>query len=427
MISDAGPTEAYVWIWLPGATDPVVAGRLAEAGGQLIFNYGRSYLARPDAISLYDPELPLRAGIQRPRAGLSLPSCLRDAAPDAWGRRVIINRRLGSAGAGVDPGRFGELLYLLESGSDRIGALDVQAGATRYVARDAPAASLEDLQHAADLVERGAVLAPDLAAALLHGTSIGGARPKAAIVSGGQSFIAKFSLRSDLYGVVEAEYVAMRLAAEIGLQAAPVQLIRTAGRSVLLVERFDREHTARGRLRHGVVSGLTLLGLDEMMARYASYEDLATIIRHRFAAPKAALRELFGRLVFHVLCGNTDDHARNHAAFWNGRDLALTPAYDICPVPRAGGEATQAMRILGDESFSRIELCLRAASAHLLAPDEATSLVLHQIAVIKRRWPALCAEAGTSEVDRALMWRRAWFNPSVFEGAPAAVAEAADA
>lgn len=40
--------EAYVWIWLPGQTDPVVAGRLTvdtEFGGQsrLLFNYGRSY------------------------------------------------------------------------------------------------------------------------------------------------------------------------------------------------------------------------------------------------------------------------------------------------------------------------------------------------------------------------------------------------
>lgn len=92
-----------------------------------------------------------------------------------------------------------------------------------------------------------------------------------------------------------------------------------------------------------MVSALTLLELEEMMARYASYEDLATIIRHRFTSPKEALRELFGRMALNILCGNTDDHARNHAAFWNGKDLSLTPAYDICPQARTGGEGTQAI------------------------------------------------------------------------------------
>jgi serine/threonine-protein kinase HipA len=60
-----------------------------------------------------------------------------------------------------------------------------------------------------------------------------------------------------------------------------------------------------------------------MMARYASYETLAEIIRHRLAAPRATLRELFGRLVFNILSDNTDDHARNHAAFWDGAGLTL--------------------------------------------------------------------------------------------------------
>ena len=63
MTSKSAPTEAYVWVWLPGETTPVVAGRLASAGDQLQFNYGRSYLARKDAVSLYEPELPLKPGV----------------------------------------------------------------------------------------------------------------------------------------------------------------------------------------------------------------------------------------------------------------------------------------------------------------------------------------------------------------------------
>ena len=420
--SEAAPVEAFVWVWLPGETTPVVAGRLVAADGRLLFNYGRSYLARNNAMPLYEPELPLKAGVLPLLNGLPMPSCLRDAAPDAWGRRVILNRKFGSRGPDVDVAALDELTYLLESGSDRIGALDFQTSPTDYVAREAAAASLDDLINAAASVERGDPLTPELDRALLHGSSIGGARPKATISAADRKYVAKFSSQNDLYSVVKAEYVAMRLAAEVGIDAAPVSLRRAAGKDVLLVARFDREASASGWRRRVMVSALTLLELDEMMARYASYEDLATIIRHRFAAPRQTLKELFRRMLFNVLCGNTDDHARNHSAFWDGRRLTITPAYDICPQARSGGEATQAMLILRDERKSRIGLCLEAAPLFLLTGEEALVVAQRQITTIRDRWPAICAEAGLSEVDRNLLWRRQFLNPFAFEDAPPTLA-----
>ncbi len=85
MTSDSrGPGQAFIWIWLPGATSPVVAGKLTADGDRLLFNYGRSYLRREDAISIHDPELPLRPGFMPLLPGLKMPGCIRDAAPDAW-------------------------------------------------------------------------------------------------------------------------------------------------------------------------------------------------------------------------------------------------------------------------------------------------------------------------------------------------------
>ena len=419
MTSDTGYQEAFVWFWLPGETRPVVAGRLALTGDrQLVFNYGRSYLARTNAIPLYEPELPLRPGVLPLLSGLSMPNCIRDAAPDAWGRRVLINRKLGTSGHDIDTTQLDELTYLLESGSDRAGALDFQVSATDYAAREAATASLDDLFNAVDRVEKGIPLNPDVDSALFHGSSIGGARPKAMIVADGKKYVAKFSSQNDLYSVVKAEYIAMRLAAAVGLSVAPVRLEQAGGKDVLLVERFDRDKVASGWRRRAMVSALTLLGLDEMMARYASYEDLATVIRHRFAAPRDTLKELFARMLYNVLCGNTDDHARNHAAFWDGRALTLTPAYDICPQARAGGEASQAMLIIGDERLSQIAVCLKAAPAFLLGRDDALALARGQITTIRDRWDALCAEADLTEVDRNLLWRRQFLNPFAFEGAP---------
>ena len=172
-ISDrAGASDTFVWVWLPGAAEPVVAGRLTDRGTAITFAYGRSYLERPDAVALYLPELPLRRGEIPPRSG-EVAGCVADAAPDAWGRRVIEHRRVGSRSD------LHTLAYLLESGSDRIGALDFQASATHYEPRSGDAASLEELVEATERVESGEPLTPALDRALLHGTSVGGARPKA--------------------------------------------------------------------------------------------------------------------------------------------------------------------------------------------------------------------------------------------------------
>lgn len=412
------PAQAYVWVWLPGNTEPVVAGLLTSVGSELQFTYGRSYLGRKDAIPLYTPELPLESGTLPLLNGLSMPGAIRDAAPDAWGRRVILNRKFGTKSKDLDTAELNELTFLLESGSDRIGALDFQESAEHYKAREGGGASLNELLTAAERVEKGMPLTPELDRALFHGTSIGGARPKATITSDNKKYIAKFSSQSDLYSVVKAEYIAMRLAAEAGLNVAPVRLVQAAGKYVLLVERFDREKKNASWARKLMVSALTLLELDELMARYASYENLATIIRHRFTEPKQTLHELYSRIIFNILCGNTDDHARNHAAFWDGSRPTLTPAYDICPQARTGSEANQAMLISGDEKESQIALGLKAAPTFLLNAAEATAIIKDQIKVIKSRWPAVCNDAKLSEVDKNLFWRRQFLNPFAFNEAP---------
>ena len=411
--------EAYVWIWLPEETKPIIAGKLEADGDTLSFNYGKSYLGRikdtPPAIPIYEPELPLNAGFLTNLDGLKMPGCIRDSAPDAWGRRVIINKKLGLKGADTDTASLDELTYLLESGSDRIGALDFQQSPSEYVPRTAKNVSMEELMQSAERVEKGVPLTPELDQALYHGSSIGGARPKALIEEDGTKYIAKFSATTDLYSVVKAEFIAMRLANLAGIDVAPVKMVKAANKDVVLIERFDRTHNGQDWTRKSMVSALTLFGLDDMMARYASYETLAEIIRHRFTDPKDTLKELFSRLLFNILCGNTDDHARNHAAFWDGKHLSLTPAYDICPQGRAGNEAGQAMRIVGENNLSQFKTCLDAAQNFLLSKDEAHEIFEHQKSVIECNWQLVCDEAEFSEVDRNLFWGRQFLNPFSIE------------
>jgi len=414
MTSNHAPPRAYVWVWLPGATEPVVAGLLEPAGDTVVFNYARSYLARDNAISLYEPELPLGKGRIRPFAGLRVAGCISDAGPDAWGQRVIIHRHFGAVGRDRDSIELGLLTYLLESGSDRIGALDFQTSSDTYVPRIGNG-TLEELRFAAERLEAGEPFSPSIDGALLHGSSIGGARPKALLEDGDRKLIAKFSSSTDPYPVVKAEAVAMDLARRVGLNVAATEITTSLGRDVLLIDRFDR--TAIPGERRMLVSALTLLELDEMAGRYATYFELADMIRKRFISPLETLRELFSRIVFNICVGNTDDHARNHAAFWDGSMLTLSPAYDICPQTRSGGEAAQAMAI-GRDGFrlSQLEGCVTAAEAYLLTEAGAREIIDQQLLVINDQWLDAADASHLTEAERNLLWNRQILNPFATDG-----------
>jgi serine/threonine-protein kinase HipA len=107
-------SQAFVWIWLPQETQPIVAGKINLIEGKYHFVYGRSYLEHQQAISLSPIELPLQRGTFEPEGLNDIHACLRDAAPDAWGRRVIDYEY-----PSLNPN---ELDYMLLSGSNRIGA-----------------------------------------------------------------------------------------------------------------------------------------------------------------------------------------------------------------------------------------------------------------------------------------------------------------
>jgi serine/threonine-protein kinase HipA len=395
--------RAFVWVWLPGATEPIVAGRLDVVGDQLAFTYGRSYLARPGAISLFTPELPLGVGRRLPPPDRETFGCVRDAAPDAWGQRVILSRLAGPLTRDSDTGSLPMLTYLLQAQSNRIGGLDFQASSTEYVPRQA-AATLDDMLRAADRLQAGEALPAELEPALLHGTSIGGARPKATLVDGGRELIAKFSSTTDPYPVVKAEAAAMELARRVGLNVPASELVRVLGRDVLLVQRFDR--TPVPGQRRLMVSALTVLGLTEMTGRYASYPELADELR-KWAPTGAvydALRELFSRVVFNVCVGNIDDHARNHAMFWDGEHLELTPAYDLSPQLRSGGQAAQAMAISRDGAKeSRLSVCLDAADEYGISRDQARGIVENQVMIIDQDWDEVADAVGLSRAQSDLM------------------------
>lgn len=400
---------AYVWVWLPDCEEPVPAGKIEIEESGCSFFYGQSYLNNKNAMALSNFEVPLK-GREKFYSEHELHRVFCDSMPDAWGRRVLYHR--------FQVGALSELDMLLLSSSDRIGALHFQDNPETFEPRYENAATLSQLMEAASIVERGEQLPVDLDVAVMHGTSIGGARPKALINEDDNKYIAKFSSSTDFFPVTKAEYLAMTLAKKCGIMVAKNKLIEVNNRYVLLVERFDREKRQGFFQRKFIASALNVLGLHESEARYASYLDLANFIRKYCKNPDIDLPELYRRIVFNILIGNTDDHARNHAFFWDGECYHLTPAYDICPYSRVGRQATQAMIVGQMGSFSLIANAVSAADFFGLTARQAKNIADEMVEVINNHWPEVCERSLLTTIQSKQLFQSAVLNPYVFYEAP---------
>jgi len=407
-----GNTEVFVWFWLPGASTPVVCGKLVAnditPASVHRFVYGRSYRDSVDAIALSPHELPVIAGEQTSRRGMH--GIFRDATPDAWGRRVLMyTLQMSAARAEVE---LTEIDYLL-AGGQGTGALHFQTTADIYEPRQKPVARLEEMMTAAEAVEQNAPLPPELESALLHGTSIGGARPKAMLQrEDGQLVIAKFSSSTDTSPIVRLEALAMALAQKAGIETVRNSLMSVLNKDVLLVDRFDV--TDNSSRRH-FFSALSALGLDEMEARYASYPDLAEYLRRYGDKPAEQCRILYRRMIFNILIGNTDDHAKNHALFWDGKFARLTPAYDICIMPRIGLTASQAM-IVGDRgNQATLANALTSCRRFGLNPNEARLIIEEIESTIRDHWQACCEQVDLPQRLATSLLHCAVLSPAIFE------------
>ncbi|WP_062521142.1 type II toxin-antitoxin system HipA family toxin [Demequina silvatica] len=403
--------QVYVWAWLRGATAPVPAGVLERRGGStdLSFRYGERYKAREGALPLYGMPFdgPTWHGATE---NLGMPGALRDASPDAWGRRVILQRVKPSS---EDTGDLDEATYLMQSGSNRLGAVDFQASSRAYAPR-IESATLDELLRAADLIESGGALPEHLERALLYGTAIGGARPKALLADGDRQVIAKFSTSTDAYDVVGAEATSIHLASKLGIPVTRASIAHSLGHKVLLLDRFDRGGDGTRRM---VVSGLTMLRLPEQWLPSGSYPALLDTLTREAASAKGLNRAVFTRAAFNIAIGNTDDHLRNHAAFWDGTHLKLTPAYDLSPVLRTGEAAAQALALdwKGNRD-SRLSTLVDAAPDYRLDRETARGIAEEVTDVIREHWQDAADFGELPQAQRALMWERMFLNPGSVRG-----------
>lgn len=394
----------YAFIQLPGSFEWVVCGVLSvnEVGQNAyrgMFQYGRSYLARQNVPSLDPYNLPLSDRPQEFTKLRGIPGALRDASPDAWGRRVI------QAKLGLQEADVSEVDYLLNGPDDgagnlRFGPSTKPPTAARPFNRTH---QLQALTDATQALEESGKLAHEVLEQLEPGTSMGGARPKVSIEDNNTIWLAKLPEKSDKLNMQRIEYATLELARFAGLDVCETRLEKVGGRDALLLARFDRQWhpDAKAYARFGMVSALTVLDAEDgYLGRDRwSYLLLADELRRWSSQPEKDRLELFRRMVFNAMVTNNDDHPRNHALLQVEGGWRLSPAYDIVPVPAMSKERRDLALQVG--AFGR-----SASVYNLLSQPEVFGLSAQgALAEIDRmrekvsRWQAIFKKHGVCEID----------------------------
>jgi serine/threonine-protein kinase HipA len=218
-------------------------------------------------------------------------------------------------------------------------------------------------------------------------------------------WIAKF--HTDAYErAVRREYATMAWAKASGLEVPEARIVRAeeiaqlpadvprGDGEVYLIRRFDR---APGARRVHMEDFAQILGMSHGPGQFnGDYEEIARVLAA--IAPPEDVRAFVRQLVFCVLCGNGDAHAKNWSVLYpDGRRARLSPAYDLTPtVLVADQQHGLALRLDGDRDFARITASSFDPIANL------TSVV----ASTMRDWVLECAR----------QTRTAWAHPIVREG-----------
>ena len=394
--------QTYVYIQLPGTLDTVPAALLKVQtlpdGTQIgRFRYGDRYLQRQEAVALDPFQLPLDKTVYEFTRLLGIPGAVRDAAPDAWGRRVI-ERKLERGAADLH-----EIDYLLHGPQDGAGYLsfgltaEPPAPKRHYNRTD----HLAELVAAAQAIEAGRPVAVQLLEQLEPGTSMGGARPKATIEDAHCLWLGKFPSKEDRFNLQRVEYATLELARRCGLNVTQARLQTVGDRDVLMLQRFDREYTDQGYLRFGLVSGLTVLdcGDSHLERERWSYPLLADNLRRWSDKPQADCAELFRRMVFNAAVTNDDDHPRNHALLRRPKGWRLSPAYDLVPAPVVSLERRDLALTVGNYGrTASVYNLLSQAGRFGLSAQEARTEIDRLVAVV-RAWRETFFACGVSAQD----------------------------
>ncbi|HZJ09236.1 MAG TPA: HipA domain-containing protein [Trueperaceae bacterium] len=171
-------------------------------------------------------------------------------------------------------------------------------------------------------------------------------------------------------GVIENEAFFLGLAKKAGLRTVKWQVAEDRdGVRALLVTRFDRAIGGQAAVALACEDACQVLGLWPASKYSVTMEEAAGALTRWCAAPAVAARDIFSQVVFAVLTGNGDLHAKNISILATPTgEWRISPAYDL-PSTVAYGDHTFALPIReSTQPYSRRSLLEFAAEIGLRRP-----------------------------------------------------------
>ena len=314
---------------------------------------------------------------------------ISDSMPDRWGR-ILMNRAetMRAKHNKEKPRTLSECDYLL-------GVSDfIRQGALRFTENDdsvflqkagnnniPPLILLPKLLSASQKIIDKSEKEQDLQLLLEPGSSLGGARPKSAIIdTNGNLSIAKFPKKDDFYNVVLWEAVALTLAKKTGIVVPNFRIENVASKKVLIIERFDRKE----QRRIPFLSAMAMLNADDNEGH--SYLEIAYSLSQYGSNPNADKEELFRRIIFSIAISNTDDHLRNHGFLYENQGWRLSPIYDINPTPRDVKAKILSTKIDFDNYSANTDIALSVCTEFSLSLTRAKEIIAKVESVVSKEW-----------------------------------------
>lgn len=312
--------------------DRNIIGHLTQdEGGQMRFEYEESWLRNPEAIPL-SQSLPLRADRFRQKECRGF---FGGTLPESTNRKTIA-RILGIS----DKNDFAMLEQI---GGECAGAVTLLPEEKSIPEADNNYRDLPDEELARILRElpNRPLMVGD------HGIrlSLAGAQDKIAVrLENGRISIPLGSAPSThilkpaiatYEGVVFNEAFCMALAKDVGLSAALATIGGIEDIDYLLIERFDRHREEDGQIRRLHQEDFCqALGIPSEL-KYQdeggpTLKDSFDLLRAISSSPVVDLRALLDAIIFNIIIGNHDAHAKNFALLYMpDRSTTLAPLYDL--------------------------------------------------------------------------------------------------
>ena len=196
----------------------------------------------------------------------------------------------------------------------------------------------------------------------------------------------------------ESEHLIMLMAEAAGLSVVPHGLIPMAGGYAYFTRRIDRMITPDSPEILLAMEDFCQLSLRLTQDKYkGSYEQCARVVRNYSMRPRLDLSELFLRLVFCFLTGNSDMHLKNFSLVETqagSGEYILSPAYDLLPVNIIMPEDPEelALQLNGKKSNLRKKNFLAFAENAGIAQKAAEAMIRDQLKNLPK-WKIMCEES----------------------------------